>query len=205
MVRVVLTPKQKEDFDIQTKLLQSLKESGWNGEWTIDNKSIILHAEKGISLEKHTKTVPLNYDTALRMILSLGSQLAVLSNANIHGKQKYGVLFFELKDIMVLDNNWYLLTNLSRVLPMNEKNQLELTKPITFTGFLAPEIKNVKSLPFVTDQSCSYYSLALLCLQSLHLDYNKEHDFLKLKGTKLYYLLERCLEKTPKNRYFLYI
>ncbi len=204
MVRVVLTPKQ-EQVTIQTQLLQSLKESGWDGEWSVNNKTIVLDVEKGVSLDKYIKTTPLDYSHALRLALSIGTQLATLSSDTILSKQKLGVLFFELKDIMVLDENWYLLTSHSKILPMDDKNQLELTKPIKFTGFLSPELENVTSLPFSTDQSCSYYSLALLCLQALHLDYNKEHDFLKLKGTKLYYLLERCLEKKPKNRRFLYI
>ena len=106
--------------------------------------------EKGVSLDKYIKTTPLDYSHALRMALSIGSQLATLSSDTTLSKQKLGVLFFELKDILVLDENWYLLTTHSKILPMDDKNQLELTKPIKFTGFLSPELEKVKSLPFVT-------------------------------------------------------
>ena len=118
---------------------------------------------------------------------------------------KYGVLFFNIKDVVVIVEDWYILSNLSSVVLMSEENMLVLQRPIKFDGFLPPELVNINTLPFVADPTCAYYSLALLCLHTLGFDNKNEKDVNKLDRTKLYYLLKRCLEKTPKDRIFLYI
>ena len=65
----------------------------------------------------------------------------------------------------------------------------------------APELLEMKALPFISDCSAIYYSLALLCLKWLK-GVNLSLD--ELEGTKLFYFLKRSLKKEPSERLCLY-
>ena len=188
---------------IHVELLDSLKNIGWNGNWKIIDDHIDIDSEIGITLEEYIRNKPLDYEDGIQLILCLSEQLITLSKYNQELGEKYGVLFFNLKDIIVLSKNVFLLTNLSKVLPMTDDNEIILEEPISFDGFLAPELKGVDSLPFAANPTCAYYSLALLCLKALGLEF--EGGLERLKGTKLYFFLQRCLENDPKKRHIIYI
>lgn len=201
MGRITLTPS-REKFDLQLLLLDALKNTGWQGTWSVEDDTIHVDYGIGVSLEEYIHVKPLDYADGLRLALCLGAQLAELSGNEERLGEKYGVLFFNINDILVIDKDWYLLTNLSKVLPLSEENQLVLQHPIPLDGFLAPELVGANTLPLVAEPSCAYYSLALLCLQALGLN---DDDIDRLMGSKMYYLLRRCLERNPMNRVFLYV
>ena len=87
----------------------------------------------------------------------------------------------------------------------NEKKdtkQLVLNYPTVFPfprERCAPELLKMDALPFRTHRSASYYSLALVCLKMVHMPLEK------LKGTKLFYFLERCLKSEPSERVCYYL
>ena len=86
---------------------------------------------------------------------------------------------------------------------LQKKNfdQIVLTYPTVFPlpkRECAPEVLQMKALPFITHKSCSYYSLALLCLAKLNLSLAEMPHV--LHGTKLFYFLERCLKEEPVER-----
>ena len=201
-----------ENDALQLLLIYSLADHGLDGFWkkTEDNKIILGNNDEdtAIQLDKFIeKNGSLSYDLALRLMLNLGTQLLALLN------NQYGVLFFSKKDIVVINNNTFLLTNISNIFIINENNQLVLTEPIKINGFIAPEMvemikRNKKkngeaglSLPFYTYHTVAYYSAALLCIYCLGIDTGMNAIY----NSKLYYLLKRCMEPVARNRIFLYI
>lgn len=120
------------------------------------------------------------------------------------------LLFWQASDILFVYQKYYLLANLTQLVPLqknkakaktNDKaaapEQLVLNYPALFPfppAVCAPELLKMNALPFITNKSASYYSLALLCLAKLNLSLET------LQGTKLYYFLERCLKAEPSER-----
>jgi len=186
---------------LQSLLINSLIGEGIDGFWSETDDLIIIgnkNDDSAIRLDNFIeKNGPLNYDLALRLMMNLGTQMLALLN------NKYGVLFFSLKDITVVNNNTFLLTNISNIVIINEENMLVLNESIKMNGFISPEMKmKMKmTLPFYTYYTASYYSAALLCIHCLKID----TEMNSIYNSKLYYLLRRCMEPVAKNRVFLYI
>ena len=102
------------------------------------------------------------YQPTETMAVQLLLQLAVLEK---HG---FTLLFWQPADIsMVNHQTYYILNHLHYLVPLHKKNktQLVLNYPISESSeFIAPELKTMQRLPFLTHRSASYYSLGLLCL-----------------------------------------
>ena len=118
----------------------------------------------------------------------------------------FSLLFWQPSDILLLhdglDKKIYLLANLSQMVQLDKKNRNELILiyPTVYPFPIercAPELLKMNALPFRTHRSASYYSLALLCLLYLSLD--------EIKGSRLFYFLERCLKEEAKERTLLYL
>jgi hypothetical protein len=119
------------------------------------------------------------------------------------------LLFWQPSDILVVEfsekaEKLYILANLSQQVPLDKKDetQLCLVYPTTYPfpqERCAPELLKMTALPFRTQRSASYYSLALLCLDQLKLPLDQ------IKDTKLFYFLERCLKLKPSERVCLYL
>jgi hypothetical protein len=115
----------------------------------------------------------------------------------------YTLLYWQPTDISVFDNQIYILSNLSHMVPLSktDQNYLSLKYPIDLKPLLdiiAPEFFDMKSLPFITERSASYYSLGLLCQRLL--DGSISYGLDDLRGSKLFYFLERCLNPDPSLR-----
>ena len=178
--------------DIHTELISSLVDNGWSGKWELKDDKIILYNTQGTL---HHKKRLLDYHQGLQLSMCLAVQMAALVSIN------KGVLFFSDKDITILDDEWFLLTNLDNVVPIIDNNTIMLSHPISFHGFLSPEIKNISELPFKTNISCSYYSLALLVIDAMGIDPSLD----QIAESKLYYFLNRCLQENPEKRFILFI
>ena len=140
----------------------------------------------------------MEYNEVETMVFHLSLQLQVLE------EKGYSLLFLQASDIVILDEQLYLLSNLSQLVPLNKKDikQIVLNYPTCYPfpkEVCAPEVLKMSALPFVCSKSACYYSLGLLCLKVLHLSLDD------LRGTKLFYFLERCLKDDPKERINLYI
>ena len=121
----------------------------------------------------------------------------------------FTLLFWQPSDILVVilstGQHLYVLAHLAQLVPLNKKDpkQLVLNYPTVFpfpSERCAPELMKMDVLPFITQRSASYYSLALLCLQLLRLQHLSLE---KIQGTKLFYFLERCLKEDPAERVLL--
>jgi hypothetical protein len=134
------------------------------------------------------------YQAIETMAVQLLLQLAVLEK---HG---FTLLFWQPADISIVNHTYYILNNLQYLVPLHKKNktQLVLNYPITesvvTTNLIAPELKKMERLPFLTHRSASYYSLGLLCLTT------SQYALEELAGTKLFYFITRCLQPEPAKR-----
>ena len=198
----------REDKAIYLAFLDRL---GWQG-------ALKDTVEEGLTLTAKTITslsamLPMDYTQVERLILHIGLQMRVLS------EQQKGICGFTLDDIIVLDGEYFFLSGLEHVINIkhsknknNDKNNdkepvLAFNYPLKFTEaakeLLAPELREKlaeKILPFTTNVNVGYYSLAKLCLVCLALGQPME----ALRGSKMYYWLERCLRVVPEERAFLY-
>jgi len=146
------------------------------------------------------KAIGITYSEVETMAFHLSLQLQYLEDLG------YTLLFLQPSDILVLHNatgqKLYILDNLTQMVPLEKKNRNELLLiyPTVFPlpkERCAPELLKINVLPFRTHRSASYYSLALLCLLYISLD--------QIKGSRLFYFLERCLKEEPKERTLLYL
>lgn len=64
----------------------------------------------------------------------------------------------------------------------------------------APEVKSQDSLPAKFNTSVPYYSLCNSILEAMHMK-----DKIEMDETKLYYALERILDREPSERFVLFI
>ena len=142
----------------------------------------------------------MDYSEVETMAFQLSLQLHYLEDKG------FSLLFWQPSDILILrdglDKTIYLLANLTQMVPLDKKNRNELVLiyPMVFPfpkERCAPELLKMNALPFRTHRSASYYSLALLCLLYLSLD--------EIKGSRLFYFLERCLKAEPRERSLLYL
>tara|TARA_B100001250_G_scaffold400548_1_gene411223 strand:- start:1179 stop:1784 length:606 start_codon:yes stop_codon:yes gene_type:complete len=191
MTSTIVLPRD----EINQSLVHALADGGWKGNWEIDGDSIVIRTKNGNTLREHLKARPLNYDEGLRLAMCLGMQLASLIAFN------KSILFFDESDISVIDDEWYIITSLDRLVPIVAKDTVMLTRPIAFKGAVPPELQTVTSLPVKTNISSAYYSVGKVTLHSLGIGDSLD----SLEGSSLFFFLERCLQTDPLKRYFLFI
>jgi serine/threonine protein kinase len=90
----------------------------------------------------------------------------------------------------------------------NNKETIIVSSPFTPTDFfLSPELMTIKEIPSYIHYKTSYYSLGNLILYLFTEDEKTDEKEIlaniHIRGTKLYWLLERMLEKNPKSRSIL--
>jgi len=161
----------------------------------------LVQQENSIDMDMNIAQEPLplsmTFSEVETMAKHLSSQLEILESLG------YSLLFWQAANILWINKEFYLLADLTQRVPLHKKNltQLVLNYPAVFPlpkRECAPEVLQMKALPFITHKSCSYYSLALLCLAKLNLSLAEMPDV--LHGTKLFYFLERCLKEEPVER-----
>ena len=158
----------------------------------------------------------LNYKYLSYLFLFLKTQLLFLKKNNI------GILFFNIDDIVCIENNkniQFIFLNSNNLFEINE-NEMIVTKSFekkNKNNFLSPELLTINSIPFNINYKCSFFSLASLvafCINGKNIDiFNPiswNIDDLKIilqpiENTKLYWALLRCKELNPNDRYLLWI
>ena len=188
MVTVVLL-----DTDEQRAIMDALVDEGWDGKWKRKDGKIQISNCEGTLQEYLDKNGPLDYFQTVILALNLGTQIIALASL---GK---GLPTLAACDITICDGG-FVISDLSKVLFI-DGDLLHITRPIDLQDHVAPEMKLVDRLPFSTPVSAIYYSIALLCLECLAIT----SEMREIHGSKLYYLLDRCMRKDPETREFLYI
>lgn len=190
-------------------LINSLIDNGWDGEIEKKNGNIVIVLDdKAQTLAQRIKTRPFEYYEAQRLAICLAVQMEQLFKIN----KSY--FFFDLADISIIDENWYIINSFDTdsdkvvdvVRGVDGSNSVEFSKPIRLSGkYMAPEVKSYfasanPQIPFNTNVSCIYYSIAMIMMEIMDIDSAKP-----LNGSPMFFFLERCLEKNPDNRFFLFV
>lgn len=175
-------------------LVQSLVDEGWSGLWSQANGGpVTLECVEGSLSNYIDSHGPLEYFHALQLALNLGTQIVALAK---HGK---GLVSLNSDDITVCGGG-FVISNLSGMVAL-EGDVLHVVRPIDKTRNAAPELSLVNELPSQLHVSATYYSIATICIESMGIG----EDMREIYGSKLYYLLERCMRRDPHRREFLYI
>ena len=148
------------------------------------------------------RTGSLGYHAAHRLAICMGIQLAALTELG------HGLAFLDLSDVIVIDRDWFLLTNLSRAMPLVEGSMIKIVAPLPIakntSSVIAPELASIKKLPIKVDQACGVYSIGSLCLLAMGLTTSISSMSI-IYPSPLYFLIERCIVKEPKDRIFLHV
>jgi hypothetical protein len=145
----------------------------------------------------------------IKMIDELTKQMIYLK------KQGYGFYGFDLNDIVLIDEDKFIICNSSFLLPIQD-NQIWFYSPIKKPFFMDLEINKLTTLPSKIDYRCVYYSLGVLlvfCLLNNYLLVGNEQKSVEevesilypLKNTKIYWFLKRCLDSNIEKRVLLLI
>lgn len=120
------------------------------------------------------------------------------------------------KNILVIDENKFIYLPNNEELHDIEDNNITITYPFSQQDFfMSPEMFFIKEFPSKIHYKTSYYSLA--CLIIYYLQPNNQHDItqykiedieskiIPIKGTRIYFLLIRCLTNNIENRCIFYM
>jgi hypothetical protein len=176
---------------------------------------------KTLQFKANTVTTLINIPTnktqfAAQMTSSLATQLNYLITAEcrtIIGYAPENIIVINGKKSAFIGSEW---------VAEIEGTMFQLSYPFSPTDFfVSPELLQVKELPSHVHYKTAYFSLACLITHVLlspeheyYNEYLKNKDpqtilsYLKnncINGTKLYWLLSRCLVEDPKRRSILYI
>lgn len=200
--------------EINMALINSLIDNGWDVEFEKKKGGIVIELDdKAQTLAERIKDRPFEYYEAQRLAICLAVQMEQLF------KMHKSYLFFDLEDISIIDENWYIINsfdeNSDKIVdivanddadPRVKVNNVEFGKPVRLSGeYMAPEVKSYfasekPQIPFNTNVSCIYYSIALIMMEIMDVD-----DAEPLNGSPMFFFLNRCLEKNQDNRFFLFV
>jgi hypothetical protein len=144
----------------------------------------------------------LTYEQVLDIIYTLSIQI------NFLYEKKYGFYGIDLNDIIVINNDTFIIINDEKLLKHDkhddENELLIIDKMIHVPFFYNPEIIEIKELPAKINHKCIYYSLALLIIHCMfgqqEIDMKEKKENMELiYSTKLYFFLERCLNNLDER------
>ena len=151
-----------------------------------------------------------------KMIYDISTQMQYLLE-----KQNSVFIGFDPRHILVVNENTFLYIN-GNHLEQVDKDQNILIKfpPNSEDYILAPELYEITELPCKKKYKCSYFSVGILYLYMFKVIETKDvkkintNDMeeikillsnLSLYHTKIFYFLQRCLQKNPVNRSILFV
>jgi len=152
--------------------------------------------KSGAEITDERKPLPeiLSYRQAVRFVLDLSAQLAHLQE---NGK---GFISITKKQIEIIGENNFIIKD-TDIFRVNYDSQLLISKPFTYNSFMAPELKDKKTLPLRVNSNVGFYAICKLAISLLNID----NDINRLRPTKLYFLMDRILVENPEDRVFMYI
>lgn len=164
-------------------------------------------------MKNGVKNLPININSMILNNLAIQLKYLILEHNN-------SFVGYNPENIIVIDNIKFAYISTEHLSPI-EENKVLMSFPFSLQDFfLSPEQTKINELPSYIHYKTAYYSLACLIIdnlktndnfiedekgESFHDKITKQLDVLPMKGTKLYYLLKRCLEEDPKERSILFI
>ena len=171
-------------------------------------KNNTLTARNIIGFNDYIKSGVFLYKHADQLFLNLSMQIKKLEKENL------SMLYLDPTDIYYIEineNQFYFLLLKTDKLQVIKNQNLEVVTPIKEKNgiFFSPELKTLKIFPVNISYKTCYYSLAMLIVNSLkpvaNADIELKDHIESLYKTRLYWALERCLNKSYENRTLLYI
>jgi hypothetical protein len=201
--------KVQGENDSIEKIYESLKLTIKNS--FCDDGALFFSAENVKDLKSYLleNKFKMTQNKCITMIDDLTKQIIYLR------KKNYGFYGFDIEDILVVDDNKFIICSCQYLLPLLE-DDLIFYSPIKKPYFSNPEIITINELPSKINYKCSYYSLAILiifCFLNKYLlkgneiksEEEIEKELICLKDTKIYWFLKRCLKTEIKKREMLLI
>jgi hypothetical protein len=170
-------------------------------------KYISFRASSVKSLKKFLlKSGNINYENALKIILSLSKQIQYLITKEFKCFYEYII-----ENIIVIDDEKFIYLSNEDLLELSDPNKIQFVKPFNREGFISPELSKINSIPSELNYKTIYYSLGALVvyflfeknINDINCDIN---EILKpIEGTKLFGLLNRCLFEKANERSIIYV
>jgi hypothetical protein len=158
----------------------------------------------------------MSYSSSLKMVLDLSLQLNYL-------QKNYSTTFlgYNPDNLIVVDGNKFIYISNEHLIDIDDEEEITITFPFSRNDFLmSPELCNIKELPAKVHYKTAYFSLGTIIIigqmgntDFLRNEYDKPIytkmidiiERLSIRGTKLYWLLKRCLDEEPKRRSIIFI
>lgn len=151
-----------------------------------------------------------------KMIYDISSQIRYLLE-----EENIVFIGFDSRHILVVNEDTYLYINGEHLEKIDDQGDIEIKYPPNSQDYiLAPELYKITELPCKINYKCCYYSVGILYLYMLKttetknmqkIDTNDIEEItqilktLSLNHTKIFYFLQRCLQKNPANRQIIFI
>ena len=173
---------------------------------------LFFNAENVQNLTTHLQTYnnKLPHNKCIILTDHLSKQMKYLKHMG------YGHYGFDLDDIIVIDDNTYIIINTTYLLPLINNNFI-FYGPFEMPFFSSPELYDIQTLPSEINYNTCYYSLGALllhCLLRTSVMLNK-NEFIgdieldkilyPLYNTKIYWFLKRCCKTISNKRILLLI
>ncbi len=151
-----------------------------------------------------------------KMIYDISSQMRYLL------EEEHSVFIgFNPRHILVVNDNIYLYINGEHLEKIDEQENIEIRYPPNSQDYIfAPELYEITELPCKINYKCSYYSIGILYLYMFKIMETKKTQIidtndveeinqllkaLSISNTKIFYFLQRCLQKNPVKRQIIFI
>ena len=111
----------------------------------------------------------ISYDIAVNLATYLGQQMFYLENMG------YGISWFTLDNILVIGGNKFMFVGAEELcrVSSSKADMMTINTPFSLQQpFLDPEMHKIKSLPAFIDYRVAYYSLGLVILHCLNIEYD---------------------------------
>jgi len=177
-----------------------------------DENAVFFSAEKVEHLEYYLKKHKyyLSEQLCIKLVDDISKQI------NYYIKNGVSIYGLDLDDIIVINDNIFLIVSSEYMLDLHNKKSMNVYFPLKRPYFGNPEIYAINNLPSQLNIKSLYYSVGVLvtfCVLNNYLLVGNEikcNETIKnslepIKGRKLYWFLLRCLEDDVNKRVMLLI
>lgn len=143
------------------------------------------------------------YELALKMVSTLATQLQYLL--------KHNMCFYAYNtdDLIIVNDSCFIYISTDYLTSCKSNNTIVLSRPFSkMDCFMSPELTSITCIPAEISYKTIYYSLGLLIVHVLTNAQpadNAIYFIQDIKGTKLYWLVVRCLHADIQERCILYL
>jgi len=170
---------------------------------------------KTIQFKAHSITPFLIFQKENKIKIPIAAQIISDLSKQLHylTQNHHAVICYSPENIFVINNSKFVFLGDDDQIREIKKNFFLISYPLNKEIYMSPELLKLKEIPAYIHYKSSYYSLACfivfaLCgeTNSINKKINENKNIIEylcdhpIKGTKLYWLLSRCLDEIPEKR-----